>query len=69
MGIIASETDQSIVLKFAGGITAPYEKESILDRSTEPVSMMPAGLQRSMTTQELVDLIEYLTSLKKAEKH
>ncbi len=69
MGIIASETDQTIVLKFAGGITAPYEKESILDRSTEPVSMMPAGLQRSMTTQELIDLIEYLTSLKKVEKH
>jgi hypothetical protein len=27
---------------------------------------MPAGLQAAMTTQELVDLVEYLATLKKA---
>ncbi len=63
-GIIVSETDQQIVLGMAGGITTPYEKERLLDRSTEAISMMPAGLQQTMTTQELVDLVEFLSELK-----
>ena len=29
---------------------------------------MPTGLQQTMTTQELVDLVEYLASLKPAAK-
>ncbi|EPR70481.1 hypothetical protein ADIWIN_3533 [Winogradskyella psychrotolerans RS-3] len=29
-------------------------------------SMMPTGLEKSMSTQELVDLVAYLMSLKKA---
>ena len=29
------------------------------------LSLMPAGLQMTMTTQEFVDLIEFLASLKK----
>jgi hypothetical protein len=28
---------------------------------------MPAGLQQTMTPQDLVDLVEYLASLKKSE--
>jgi len=28
-------------------------------------SMMPSGLQEAMSTQELVDLVEYLASMKK----
>jgi hypothetical protein len=28
-------------------------------------SIMPSGLEKAMSTQELVDLVEYLMSLKK----
>jgi hypothetical protein len=28
-------------------------------------SMMPSGIQEAMSTQELVDLVDYLSSLKK----
>jgi hypothetical protein len=30
--------------------------------------MMPSGLENAMTTQELVDLVEYLMTLKKEDK-
>ncbi len=35
-------------------------------RQQSKLSIMPAGLQAAMTTQELVDLVEYLAALKKA---
>ncbi len=31
------------------------------------MSFMPANLAESLSTQELVDLVEYLTTLRKAE--
>ena len=31
------------------------------------ISLMPTGLQQTMSTQDLVDLVEYLSSLKEAK--
>lgn len=65
LGIQVSETGEEIALKAIGGIVTRYKKGNITQRSTLKTSSMPSGLQAAMTQQELVDLVEYLVSLKK----
>ena len=65
-GIIASETADEIVIKSVGGIVTRHKKNTIASRQKSTLSIMPAGLEAGMTVQELVDLVEYLGELKKA---
>ena len=65
MGIVRSDTAEELVLAMPGGIQNRYRKSDIAKREKLPVSLMPHGLQAMMSTQELVDLVEYLASLKK----
>jgi putative heme-binding domain-containing protein len=67
-GLISSQTDDEVTLKTSNGnaaITTKYKRSDIADIKTMKVTMMPDGLQTAMTTQEFVDLVEYLSSLKK----
>lgn len=64
-GIIASETGEEVAVKAVGGIITRLKKADIESRQQSKLSIMPAGLQAAMTTQELVDLVEYLSSLRK----
>ena len=41
------------------------QPRSIEDRRTSDVSLMPEGLAQTMTTQEVVDLLSYLTTLRR----
>jgi putative heme-binding domain-containing protein len=66
-GLIASETPEEVTLKAVGGILTRYKKSEIASRQKSTLSIMPAGLEAGMTTQELVDLVEYLGSLKKMD--
>jgi putative heme-binding domain-containing protein len=68
LGLIVSETPQEIALKSVGGIVTRYKKTEIARRTKQKLSIMPAGLEQTMSTRELVDLVEYLSSLKKAAK-
>lgn len=65
IGFIASETNDAIELKMPGGVGNRLNKADIISTTKMETSLMPAGLQASMTEQELVDLVEYLTTLKK----
>ncbi|HEX3134424.1 MAG TPA: c-type cytochrome [Planctomycetota bacterium] len=65
LGIQVSETEDDLALKAIGGIVTKYKKADIAQKSTLKTSSMPAGLQAAMTQQELVDLVEFLSSLKK----
>jgi putative heme-binding domain-containing protein len=65
IGIVVSDTEQEVALKAVGGIVTKYRTPEIASRATQKTSSMPAGLQAAMTQQELVDLVEYLASLKK----
>jgi putative heme-binding domain-containing protein len=67
IGIIASETEDEITLKMPGGVASKYDKGQMLSKNKMESSMMPPNLHQAMTEQELVDLVEYLYSLKKAE--
>jgi putative heme-binding domain-containing protein len=67
-GLIASETTDELAIKATGGIVTRYKKSDIASRAKQKLSIMPSGLQQAMTRQDLVDLVEYLSSLKKAQK-
>lgn len=65
-GLIASETADELAIKVVGGITTRYKKADIVSRTKSTLSIMPAGLEVGMSPQELVDLVEFLSSLKKS---
>ncbi|HUS35636.1 MAG TPA: c-type cytochrome [Verrucomicrobiae bacterium] len=64
-GIVASESADEIVLKSQTGISTKYKKSDVPKRTKSTLSLMPAGLQQAMSQQDLVDLVEYLSTLKK----
>ncbi|HSU52627.1 MAG TPA: PVC-type heme-binding CxxCH protein [Candidatus Dormibacteraeota bacterium] len=64
-GLIVSETPEELTLKTVGGIKTKYQKSEIAGRTQQKLSIMPAGLQQLMSEEDLVDLVEYLTGLKK----
>jgi putative membrane-bound dehydrogenase-like protein len=63
VGIIVSETEDEIELKNPGGSSLKLDKAKVASRTQMEGSLMPA-LQMTMTQQELVDLTEYLSTLK-----
>ena len=65
MGIVRSETHDELVLALPGGATNKFAKNQITKREKLPTSMMPSGLNQALSQQDLVDLVEYLASLKK----
>lgn len=64
-GLLASETEDEIAIKTQNGVTSRYKKSEVVKRQKLATSVMPAGLQLTMSTQELVDLIEFLATLRK----
>ena len=64
-GLIVSETGEDVSVKTVGGAVTKVKKVDLARRQQSKLSIMPAGLQQTMTTQELADLLEYLTTLKK----
>jgi putative heme-binding domain-containing protein len=64
-GLIVSETPEELSLKSVGGAVAKCKISEIAHRTKATLSIMPAGLQQNMSAQDLIDLVEYLASLKK----
>ncbi len=65
VGVVRSETGDEIVLALPGGVSTTYRKRDIAKRDKLPTSMMPSGLNQALTQEDLVNLVEYLASLKK----
>jgi putative heme-binding domain-containing protein len=66
VGMITSETDDEVVMKLIGGIQRRVPKSTIVERKRMDVSLMPHGLERTMTEADLTNLVEYLSTLHKA---
>jgi putative heme-binding domain-containing protein len=64
-GIITSETETDIDLKLPGGSSVSIKTSDMSTKQQMDSSMMPSGLEKSMSHQELVDLVAYLMTLKK----
>jgi putative heme-binding domain-containing protein len=68
LGLIVSETSDEIALKAVGGLVTRYKKAEISRRAKQKLSIMPAGLEQTMPREDLVDLVEYLSSLRHAAR-
>ncbi|XWW46225.1 c-type cytochrome [Fibrella sp. USSR17] len=64
-GIVSSKTETDLQMKFPGGLVQNYKTADVTSIKKLDSSMMPAGLQEAMSTPELVDLVTYLSTLKK----
>ena len=51
-------------LRLPGGISSRYERARVADRTRLDVSLMPDGLEQALTEQELIDVVEYMASLR-----
>ncbi len=65
-GLITSETPDEIVLKDAKSIVRTIRKSEIDQRRKSETSLMPADLQKLLSEKELVDIVEFLTTLREA---
>ncbi len=63
-GYISSENAQEIVLRLIGGVSRTFARSEIQSMVEIPTSLMTPDLQRVMKQQDLVDLVQYLESLK-----
>ena len=59
-GLKANETADEVAIRDINGIITRYRKSEIASMNQSKTSIMPTGLQQTMTTQDFVDLIEYL---------
>jgi putative heme-binding domain-containing protein len=66
-GILVNQTDDSVELKTAEAIVHKLPKADIDELKKSTLSLMPADVQKQLQAQDLVDLVEYLTTLKKAD--
>ena len=66
-GSIVHEDPNVVVIRNIANVQTRISKENIAFRETSSVSMMPSGLVDSLTTQEFLDLIRYLSSLGKSQ--
>jgi putative heme-binding domain-containing protein len=67
-GLLVGETAQEIAIKDLKGTITKYQKSDVASRLKLPVSIMPVGLQQGMNVRDLVDLVEYLTTMKTPKK-
>lgn len=65
IGLLFNDTDESITLRNAEGVDKVIPRDEIEALEKSPISLMPAGLQQQLTQQQLVDIVEYMMSLKK----
>jgi putative membrane-bound dehydrogenase-like protein len=67
MGKIVSETAEKVDVQYMNN-QETIAREKIVSRVKLETSLMPSDLQSAMTEQELIDLVEYLTTLRKDER-
>jgi putative heme-binding domain-containing protein len=65
-GLIVEETADSILLRDANAKDYRIAKSDIDTRTKSAVSIMPADIVAALTEDELIDLVEYLATLKTA---
>ena len=61
---IVSESDEELTVRMVGGVSQTVKKSDVVKREKLPVSLMPEGLHLAMSENDLVNLVEFLASLK-----
>jgi putative heme-binding domain-containing protein len=65
-GILVSQTDDAVELKTAESIVHKLSKDDIDQMKKSPLSIMPVDIPKLLRAQDLVDIVEYLLTLKKS---
>ncbi|QDV48335.1 PVC-type heme-binding CxxCH protein [Gimesia fumaroli] len=68
-GLLVNKTDDAITIKDAEAISRTFKMDDVDEIIQQKISLMPADLQKVLTQEELVNIVEYLTTLKKAKKN
>ena len=66
-GVLVSQTGEVVILKTKEAIEKTVKKEDIELMQKSETSLMPADLVKTMTQEQLADIVEYLVTLKKAK--
>ncbi|HBE69299.1 MAG TPA: hypothetical protein DDW52_14220 [Planctomycetaceae bacterium] len=66
-GILVGETEDFIRLKIQGGKIVEFSVDDIDARKRASKSLMPEGLEKQMTEQELFDLLAFLSIVQKGD--
>jgi putative heme-binding domain-containing protein len=64
-GVLVSQTDDAVELKAAEAIVHSLKRSDLGQLKKLPTSLMPSDLQKQLKAEDLVDLVEYLATLKK----
>ena len=64
-GVLVSRTPEEITIKDKDALVRTIKMSEVETVKQQPVSLMPADLQKLMTVEELADVVEYMTTLKK----
>ncbi|HEY3897016.1 MAG TPA: heme-binding protein [Chthoniobacter sp.] len=67
-GFVIGDTPETLTLRIAGGLKQEIKVADIKKRENIKQSSMPEGLANGMSPGEFLDLIEFLSSLKAAQK-
>ena len=67
-GVLVSKTPGEVTIKGPDALLRTFKTADIDTFNRSPISLMPADLHQEMSTQELVDLVEYLLTLRDAKK-
>jgi putative membrane-bound dehydrogenase-like protein len=65
VGLLAAETATSLTLKLQEGKTQSLLRSEVEELTTSGQSLMPEGLEKDLSKQDLADLLAYLTRQKK----
>jgi putative heme-binding domain-containing protein len=64
-GLLVSNTDAEVSIKGDDALVRAIPKSEVEELVKQKISLMPADLQKTMTTQELSDVVDYMQILKK----
>jgi len=64
-GLITSRTKEQVVLKLATGIEQTIPMAQVDEIAQQKISIMPADIVKTMTAQDLIDIVDYMQTLKK----
>ncbi|MGZ0164895.1 MAG: c-type cytochrome, partial [Planctomycetales bacterium] len=67
-GLLISKTDQAVTIRNKEGINRTIPTGDVDQIVKQKISIMPADLQKLLSEQDLVDVVDYLQTLKKAKK-
>lgn len=67
-GLLINKTNESVTIRNSEGIDHTVASEDVVSLKQQSVSLMPADLQKAMSVQNMVDLVDYLVLLRKKEE-